>query len=89
MDVAELYYVEKIVQIHIIENRIIYEARIWFNFGLLLTILKRFVILYLKQYVLWVNTAWKIKLTKVVPLYAMKALGGRGSIAPAHSRPRH
>jgi hypothetical protein len=26
---------------------------------------------------------------KAVPLYAMKALGGRGGIAPTHSRPRH
>jgi hypothetical protein len=24
-----------------------------------------------------------------VPLHAMKALGGRGGIAPTHSRPRH
>jgi hypothetical protein len=26
---------------------------------------------------------------KAVPLHAMKALGGRGSIAPTHSRHRH
>jgi hypothetical protein len=26
---------------------------------------------------------------KAVPLHAMKALGGRGAIAPTHSRPRH
>jgi len=26
---------------------------------------------------------------KAVPLHAMKALGGRGGIAPTHSRPRH
>jgi hypothetical protein len=26
---------------------------------------------------------------KAVPLHAMEALGGRGSIAPTHSRPRH
>jgi hypothetical protein len=26
---------------------------------------------------------------KAVPLHAMKALGGRGSIAPTDSRPRH
>jgi hypothetical protein len=26
---------------------------------------------------------------KDVPLHAMKALGGRGGIAPTHSRPRH
>jgi hypothetical protein len=26
---------------------------------------------------------------KVVPLHAMEALGGRGGIAPTHSRPRH
>jgi hypothetical protein len=27
--------------------------------------------------------------TKAVPLHAMKALGGRGSVAPTHTRPRH
>jgi hypothetical protein len=27
--------------------------------------------------------------SKVVPLHAMEALGGRGGIAPTHSRPRH
>jgi hypothetical protein len=27
--------------------------------------------------------------SKSVPLHAMEALGGRGSIAPTHSRPRH
>jgi hypothetical protein len=26
---------------------------------------------------------------KAVPLHAMEALGGRGSIAPTHSRPRN
>jgi hypothetical protein len=26
---------------------------------------------------------------KAVPLHAMEALGGRGCIAPTHSRPRH
>jgi hypothetical protein len=26
---------------------------------------------------------------KAVPVHAMKALGGRGGIAPAHSRPQH
>jgi hypothetical protein len=26
---------------------------------------------------------------KPVPLHAMEALGGRGGIAPTHSRPRH
>jgi hypothetical protein len=30
----------------------------------------------------------KVK-SKTVPLHAMKALGGRGYIAPTHSRPRH
>jgi hypothetical protein len=25
----------------------------------------------------------------LVPLHAMEALGGRGGIAPTHSRPRH
>jgi hypothetical protein len=27
--------------------------------------------------------------SKVVPLSAMEALGGRGGIAPTHSRPQH
>jgi hypothetical protein len=27
--------------------------------------------------------------SKAVPLHAMKALGGRGGIAPTHSRPQH
>jgi hypothetical protein len=27
--------------------------------------------------------------SKAVPLHAMKALGGKGGIAPTHSRPRH
>jgi hypothetical protein len=27
--------------------------------------------------------------SKAAPLYAMEALGGRGGIAPTHSRPRH
>jgi hypothetical protein len=31
---------------------------------------------------------WELK-AKAVPLHAMKALGGRGGIAPTHSRPRH
>jgi hypothetical protein len=26
---------------------------------------------------------------KAVPLHALEALGGRGGIAPTHSRPRH
>jgi hypothetical protein len=26
---------------------------------------------------------------KAVPLHTMEALGGRGGIAPTHSRPRH
>jgi hypothetical protein len=29
------------------------------------------------------------KVSKAVPLHAMEALGGRGGIAPTHSRPRH
>jgi hypothetical protein len=29
------------------------------------------------------------KKSKAVPLHAMEALGGRGGIAPIHSRPRH
>jgi hypothetical protein len=31
----------------------------------------------------------KILKAKAVPLHATKALGGRGSIVPTHSRPRH
>jgi hypothetical protein len=31
----------------------------------------------------------KINKSKAVPLHAMEALGGRGGIAPTHSRPRH
>jgi hypothetical protein len=27
--------------------------------------------------------------SKAVPLHTMEALGGRGGIAPTHSRPRH
>jgi hypothetical protein len=30
-----------------------------------------------------------VKKKKAVPLHAMEALGGRGDIAPTHSRPRH
>jgi hypothetical protein len=30
-----------------------------------------------------------IKKGNAVPLHAMEALGGRGGIAPTHSRPRH
>jgi hypothetical protein len=30
-----------------------------------------------------------VKKGKAVPLHAMEALGGRGGIAPTHSRPRH
>jgi len=29
------------------------------------------------------------KKSKAVPLHAMETLGGRGGIAPTHSRPRH
>jgi hypothetical protein len=36
-----------------------------------------------------VNSSAKSKKSKAVPLHAMEALGGRGSIAPTHSRPRH
>jgi hypothetical protein len=28
---------------------------------------------------------WRVKLNKVVPLHATKALGGRGGISPTHS----
>jgi hypothetical protein len=31
----------------------------------------------------------KLVLKKAVPLHAVEALGGRGGIAPTHSRPRH
>jgi hypothetical protein len=31
----------------------------------------------------------EVKKGKAVPLHAMEALGGRGDIAPTHSRPRH
>jgi hypothetical protein len=31
----------------------------------------------------------QVKKSKAVPLHAMEALGGRGGIAPTHSRPRH
>jgi hypothetical protein len=31
----------------------------------------------------------KAKKSKEVTLHAMEALGGRGGIAPTHSRPRH
>jgi hypothetical protein len=32
---------------------------------------------------------WYTTKGKAVPLHAMEALGGRGGIAPTHSRPRH
>jgi hypothetical protein len=37
------------------------------------------------------NTTWlrPFKVSKAVPLHAMETLGGRGGIAPTHSRPRH
>jgi hypothetical protein len=35
------------------------------------------------------NIGTTIKKGKAVPLHAMEALGGRGGIAPTHSRPRH
>jgi hypothetical protein len=31
----------------------------------------------------------KLMYKKAVPLHAMEVLGGRGGIAPTHSRPRH
>jgi hypothetical protein len=34
------------------------------------------------------NQAWP-NFFKAVPLHAMEVLGGRGGIAPTHSRPRH
>jgi hypothetical protein len=35
--------------------------------------------------------SWRreVKKSKVVPLHAMEVLGGRGDIAPTHSKPRH
>jgi hypothetical protein len=35
------------------------------------------------------NTFTILIKVKAVPLHAMKALGGRGSIAPTHSKPQH
>jgi hypothetical protein len=35
------------------------------------------------------KATYYIKKSKAVPLHAMEALGGRGGIAPTHSRPRH
>jgi hypothetical protein len=32
---------------------------------------------------------WSDIKANAVPLHAMKALGGRGCVAPTHSRPRH
>jgi hypothetical protein len=46
---------------------------------LLLAILKAFIPLPLS----------KVSKSKAVPLHAMEAPGGRGGIAPTHSRPRH
>jgi hypothetical protein len=44
---------------------------------------------HLKMYLLiTLRTEYTAK-AKAVPLHAMKALGGRGGIAPTHSRPRH
>jgi hypothetical protein len=37
----------------------------------------------------FMNKNTRHKKSKAVPLYAMEALGGRGEIAPTHSRPRH
>jgi hypothetical protein len=47
------------------------------------------------NYSLVFNSSYDFRLTcatkkvKAVPLHAMKSLGGRGGIAPTHSRPRH
>jgi hypothetical protein len=47
--------------------------------------------LYLCVYVRCISVfmSWVKKKGKAVPLHAMEALGGRGGIAPTHSRPRH
>jgi hypothetical protein len=37
----------------------------------------------------WIDTVITRSKAKAVPLHAIKALGGREGIAPAHSRPRH
>jgi hypothetical protein len=42
-------------------------------------------ILYWIMYFLSIHTTK----SKAVPLHAMDVLGGRGGIAPTHSRPRH
>jgi hypothetical protein len=44
-----------------------------------------FVYCNINSFPLWLNG----KQSKAVPLHAMVALGGRGSIAPTHSWPRH
>jgi hypothetical protein len=46
--------------------------------------------IHLRQEKLW-NWIFSIPCSKgkAVPLHAMEALGGRGGIAPTHSRPRH
>jgi hypothetical protein len=41
------------------------------------------------HYILWLYMACNCVHYKAVPLHAMEALGGRGDIAPTHSRPRH
>jgi len=38
---------------------------------------------------IWFTVVIKASTGKAVPLYAMETLGGRGGIAPTHSRPRH
>jgi hypothetical protein len=42
----------------------------------------------LQTHIIWGMHNIKVK-GKAVPLYTMEALGGRGGIAPTHSRPRH
>jgi hypothetical protein len=44
----------------------------------------------ISKYDVWGKTKQKpIKKGKAVPLHSMEELGGRGGIAPTHSRPRH
>jgi hypothetical protein len=40
-------------------------------------------------YVVSTHNVIENKKSKAVPLHAMEALGGRGGVAPTHSRPRH
>jgi hypothetical protein len=50
---------------------------------------KRYTIIPIRVKYRSINVKVKSKKSKAVPLHAMEALGGRGGIAPIHSRPRH